>query len=416
MASLLDRQLIVVTGKGGTGKSTLACALGLLAARRGLRTIVVELGDQHRLPDIFAASGSGLDGPNRARRSDRSKHSDHGHQGHQGHQEHQEHRIHRDHHDEHHDEHGNRHDDRHGGRHYGEEIELQEGLWSTSIDPDRALAEWLQILAGRISARLLASSSTFQYFAAAAPGAKELVSMVKLRELCEGRGKAKRGSSDSARERRGRAPYDLVVLDAPASGHALAMLSSPRTFSSIVRVGPLAEQAQKVREMLEDPGRTAYVAVTHASEMAVTETLELEEGLRRELDRDLDAVIVNGTMPRRFTREELGRIAAAAGVSAASGASGASEASAASGASEASTGQSQDQGQGASAEVTNSAAQMARTVNDRARVQLAQIARLRRQRFAKGLPPVVLTVPFAFVPVFDLAAVRRISDRLTGKI
>ena len=255
--------------------------------------------------------------------------------------------------------------------------------------------------------------------------------MVKLRELCEGRGKAKRGSSDSPRERRGRAPYDLVVLDAPASGHALAMLGSPRTFSSIVRVGPLAEQAQKVREMLEDPGRTAYVAVTHASEMAVTETLELEEGLRRELDRDLDAVIVNGTMPRRFTREELSRIAAAAGASAASGASGASAASGAAGAAKASAtaaasaaskasatsaGQSQDQGQGASAEVTNSAAQMARTVNDRARVQLAQIARLRRQRFAEGLPPVVLTVPFAFVQAFDLDAVRRISDRLASKI
>ena len=75
------------------------------------------------------------------------------------------------------------------------------------------------------------------------------------------------------------------------------MLRSPQTFSAIVRVGPLAEQAQALRELLEDAQRSAYVAVTHASEMAVTETLELEEGLRRELDRDLDAVIVNGTMP-----------------------------------------------------------------------------------------------------------------------
>ncbi len=102
------------------------------------------------------------------------------------------------------------------------------------------------------------------------------------------------------------AAYDLVVLDAPATGHALAMLRSPQTFSAIVRVGPLAEQAQALRELLEDAERSAYVAVTHASEMAVTETLELEEGLRRELDRDLDAVVVNGTMPRRFTRKELG--------------------------------------------------------------------------------------------------------------
>lgn len=346
MASLLERKLIVVTGKGGVGKSTLASALGLAAAGRGLRTIVVELGAQHHLPDLFAAA----------------------------------------------------HDD-------GREIELQENLWSTTIDPDRALAEWLQTLTGRISARLLASSSTFQYFAAAAPGVKELVSMIKLRELCVGRGKAQRAAGDSPGGKRGRAAYDLVVLDAPASGHALAMLRSPQTFSTIVRVGPLAEQAQQVRALLEDPTRAGYVAVTHASEMAVTETLELEEGLRRELDRDLDAVIVNGTMPRRFTREELERISAAGeGISAAAGRDRAAKTGKVSSAS------------ARDAELANSAAQMARTVNDRARVQLAQIARLRRQRFAEGEPPAVLTVPFAFVPIFDLDAVRRVSARLASKI
>ncbi len=339
MGPLLERKLIVVTGKGGVGKSTLASALGLAAAGRGLRTIVVELGAQHHLPDLFAAA----------------------------------------------------HDD-------SREIELQENLWSTTIEPDRALAEWLQTLTGRISARLLASSSTFQYFAAAAPGVKELVTMVKLRELCMGGGKGKRGSSDSP-------SYDLVVLDAPASGHALALLRSPQTFSTIVRVGPLAEQAQQVRELLEDPSRAGYVAVTHASEMAVTETLELEEGLRRELDRDLDAVIVNGTMPRRFTREELERISAAVeGISAMAGPGHAAKTRKTSSTS------------ARDAAIADTAAQMARTVNDRARVQLAQIARLRRQRFAEGEPPVVLTVPFVFAPECDLDTVRGVGNRLASKL
>ncbi len=355
MASLLERKLIVVTGKGGVGKSTVASAIGLATAKQGLRTIVVELGAQHHLPDLFAADGIGPNGPNPTMCAEGNEHSHPGHRP---------------------------------DRHDGEEIELQQRLWTTSIDPDRALGEWLQTLTGRISARLLASSSTFQYFAAAAPGVKELVSMVKLRELCEGRGAAKGESSDSSHERRGQMAYDLVVLDAPASGHALAMLRSPQTFASIVRVGPLAEQAQALRELLEDPKRSGYVAVTHASEMAVTETLELEEGLRRELDRDLDAVIVNGTMPRRFSRQDLERIALAT----------------------------RDGGDGADTDVASNAVRMARTVNDRAKVQLAQIARLRRQRFAGGSPPAVLTVPFAFVPVFDLDAVRRISDRLGGKI
>jgi anion-transporting ArsA/GET3 family ATPase len=210
MASLLKRKLIVVTGKGGTGKTTVASALGLLGARKGLRTVVAELGDQHRLPALFGH----LHAP-----------------------------------------------------HPGAEIELEPGLWSTSIDPERALFEWLRTLGGRISTRMLAASTTFQYFAAAAPGAKELVSLVKLRELCERPLPHRHRLEDSAD---GDGGYDLVVLDAPATGHALAMLRSPQTFGAIVRVGPLAEQAQGVRAMLEDPAHTAYLAVAQGTEMAVS--------------------------------------------------------------------------------------------------------------------------------------------------
>ncbi|HEY5286859.1 MAG TPA: hypothetical protein VIJ50_07125, partial [Solirubrobacteraceae bacterium] len=91
---------------------------------------------------------------------------------------------------------------------------------------------------------------------------------------------------------------------------------------------------------------------------------------------------------RRFSRQDLERIALAR----------------------------RDGGNGADANVASNAVRMARTVNDRAKVQLAQIARLRRERFAGGAPPALLTVPFAFAPVFDLEAVRRISNRLAGKI
>jgi anion-transporting ArsA/GET3 family ATPase len=323
MASVLERKLIVVTGKGGTGKTTLACALGLLGARSGLRTVVAELGGQHRLPALFGHSQPPAP---------------------------------------------------------GNEVKLEPSLWSTSIDPDRALFEWLRTLGGRISVRMLAASSTFHYFAAAAPGAKELVSMVKVRELCEGpRG---RGSHEG---------YELVVLDAPATGHALAMLRSPETFAAIVRVGPLAEQAQGMRALLEDSNRSAYVAVAQGTEMAVTETLELEEGLRRHLDRDLDAVIVNGTMPRRFTREELRRISHTTEEDALT-----------------------PLGQDAS--LAKSAGRTARTVYHRARVQQSQIARLRRQRFAEGMPPQVITIPFLFTPELDLAGVRGIADGLERKL
>lgn len=330
---MLDRKLIVVSGKGGTGKTTLASALGLLGARRSLRTIVVELGDQHRLPALFGHPHTPA---------------------------------------------------------LGVEVELESDLWSISIDPDRALLEWLRTLGGRISVRMLAGSSTFHYFAAAAPGARELVSMVKIRELCE-RPSLEEGSRNSAqtRDEHRRHHYDLVVLDGPATGHALALLRSPQTFAAIVRVGPLAEQAQGVRELLEDSRRTAFLAVTHATEMAVTETLELEQGLRRHIDRDLEAVVVNGTVPRRFTREELQRLSGAAEDSLAAF------------------------GEGAILAV--SAELMARSVYERARLQQSQLARLRRQRFADGKPPSLTTLPLLFTPELDLAAVRKIAVGLERK-
>jgi anion-transporting ArsA/GET3 family ATPase len=307
MSSPLEHQLLVVTGKGGVGKTTVAAALGLLAAQRGLRTIVVEMGDQRRLPALFGLAA---------------------------------------------------HDP-------GVETKLQERLSSISIDPDRALLEWLQTLGGRVSGRVLASSSTFQYFAAAAPGARELVSMVKIWELTQGE-----------RWRKRAAGYDLVVLDAPATGHALGMLHSPQTFGAIARVGPIAGQAQRVRELLEDPTRSDYLAVAQGTEMAISETLEVQDGLRRQLGRELHTVLVNGVLPRRFTGAELRRIDPLSG----------------------------------SDPLRASAALAARAVHDRARFQHNQLARLRRRHFE------VLGVPFLFAAELDLPAVRRIAEHLGRKL
>jgi anion-transporting ArsA/GET3 family ATPase len=305
MTALLAQRLLVITGKGGTGKTTIATAIGLLAAGRGLRTIVVEVGHQDRLSSLYSGAAAQP----------------------------------------------------------GRETRLQGDLWSLSIDPDRALLEWLQVLGGRISGRVLATSGTFQYFAAAAPGAKELVSMVKVWELTES--KRLRGQSTG---------YDLVVLDAPATGHALGMLESPATFGAIVRVGAVAAQTERVQALLSDPGRTGFVGVAQPSEMAVTETLELQQGLQKMLGRELDAVVVNGVMPRRFEERELRQL------------------------------------ERVEDPIARPAAKAARAVHDRARLQHNQIARLRRRRFE------VLAVPFQFRSELDLDALRQIAEHLGRKL
>lgn len=308
MPSLLDRSLIIVTGKGGVGKTTVATALGLAAAAEGRRTIVVEVGDQHRLPGIF-----GLPDPVP-----------------------------------------------------GAETELEGALSSTSVDPQRTLFEWIEAQpGGRVPARVLSQSNTFQYFVAAAPGAKEVVTMTKVWELAQ-----------TARWRKRASGYDLVVVDAPSSGHALAMLRAPRTFAAIARVGPIANQAARVSEFLDDPGHSAYIAVAQGSEMAVTETIELETRLRRQLGRRLEAVVVNGVLPRRFSTAELKQISSAGGGS----------------------------------QAARSASRAAREVHERARHQHNQIARLRRHHLA------VHNVPFVFEPELELPALREISERLRGSL
>jgi anion-transporting ArsA/GET3 family ATPase len=313
MRSPLQRELVVVTGKGGVGKTTIATALGLLARDRGLRTIIVEVGEQARVPQLFRPEDE---------------------------------------------------------RATGTEVELSDRLWSLSIDPDRALLEWLQALGGRVSGKVLASSSTFQYFAAAAPGAKELVSMVKIWELTR------------ERRQRGRR-YDLVVLDAPATGHALGLLGSPRTFGAVARVGPVARQTERLSGLLEDRARTGYLAVAHPTEMAVTETLELQTSLRQRLGRELDGVIVNGILPRRFSAAELALIEPLRSGSDASG---------------------------TATTLTRSAALAARAISDRSRAQHNQLARLRRRNFD------VINVPFLFTAELDLAAIGAIAEHLRRRL
>ena len=310
----------------------------MLAAREGRRTIVVEVGEQNRLSELFGVSAPEP----------------------------------------------------------GSQARLEHNLSTISIDPDQALLEWLQALGGRVSGRLLASSGTFQYFAAAAPGAKELVSMVKIWQLTRG------GRRDGA--------HELVVLDAPATGHALGMLASPRTFGAIARVGPIVGQTRHVQELLQDPARTAYIAVALATEMAVTEALEVQEGLQRELGRELATVIVNALLPRRFTPAEMARIDALE--AAVGGAGRGSRVPRDRGARSATAGGGgKGSGNGAPPpELARAAVRAARTVHERSRFQHNQLARLRRRDFD------VLGVPFVWGEGLDLEAVRAIAELLGRKL
>ena len=309
MSSILDRQMVFVTGKGGVGKSTVAGALGIAAAARGRRTIVCEVGSQDRLARTYGRDSAP-----------------------------------------------------------GEEIELAEGLWSTSIDPHAALGEWLTSqLGSRVIARPLMNSTTFQYFVAAAPGAREIVTLVKVWELVQ-----------SERWRKQARSYELAIVDAPASGHGVGMLMTAKTVADAARVGPIASQANRVRELLEDPRRSGYLAVALAEEMPVTETIELQARLHEELGREIEAVVVNGVYPRRFTKADIDRVVATAG---------------------------QDGPLG------RAAARAAHFESRRASDQQAQLRRLRKA--AEGD---VVTLPFLFEAELDRGDLEGLADELGRKL
>ena len=115
------------------------------------------------------------------------------------------------------------------------EVELEQNLWAISIDPDESMREYLELqLRVKAMGDLLARSRIFQYLAAATPGLKELVTIGKIWELAQ-----------LDRRTRAARKYDLVIVDAPATGHGIGFLQTPRTFATIARVGPIASRARR---------------------------------------------------------------------------------------------------------------------------------------------------------------------------
>jgi anion-transporting ArsA/GET3 family ATPase len=226
-----------------------------------------------------------------------------------------------------------------------------------SIDPDDALAEWMARNIGRAGAALLSRSDAFRYFVAAAPGARELISIGKAWDL----------TRDGSR---------LVVVDGPSSGHAVGLLQAPFTFGRIDRIGPIGQQARQISDFLADPARCAIALVCTPHEMPVTETLELAAAIEAVTDRRADVVIANQVLPDRFDDDEIDCIEAALS--------------------------------NADDPCLRAACRQAIVAWRRAREQEHQLARLR----AEAIAPII-ELPFLFVPSLGLDELRTLRRALT---
>lgn len=297
---------MIVTGKGGVGKTTVSVALGMRAAAEGKRTIVCEVSAQENASRMFEHTTVGF-----------------------------------------------------------HEVELEENLWAISIDPDESMREYVLLqLKVRAMRDMLFRSRIFNYLAAATPGLKELVTIGKIWELAQLDRKVKSGRK-----------YDTVIVDAPATGHGVGFLQTPRTFANIARVGPIHSQAQTLDNFITDHENTGVAIVALPEEMPVNETAALEHDLVNEVGVAVDRVYLNGLYPERFSKAEAEMLTALAAA---------------------------EEGP------SKAAARAALSEFGRARSQRAQLARLRRRAEAP-----VKTLPFLFEPDLGPEAARRLSKRLS---
>jgi len=165
--------------------------------------------------------------------------------------------------------------------------EVSRNLWAMSMDTEESLKEYLHLqLRVPLAARLGPLARTFDFVATAAPGVKEILTVGKF--------------AWEVKEEH----YDLVVVDAPATGHVVGQLASPVAISELVRVGVIRQQTQWVIELLTDPAITGVVVVSTPEEMPVNETLELIGRLQGETTIDVAAVIANRVLPELFGDSE----------------------------------------------------------------------------------------------------------------
>jgi anion-transporting ArsA/GET3 family ATPase len=176
----------------------------------------------------------------------------------------------------------------------GSDVSLvAKNIWAVNMDPEKALEEYgMMTLKVRALYRAVFDNRYTRTFFRAVPGIHDW-SML---------GKAWWHTTEKGED--GRPRFDVVILDAPATGHGLDMLRVPKVIVDIVPPGLLRRDAERAWAMFQDPRQTGVVLVTLPEEMPTTETIELAGALRDELKLPLERIVVNGVLPPLFSKEE----------------------------------------------------------------------------------------------------------------
>ncbi len=242
MTELLNLRFVTVVGKGGVGKTTVAAALAVAAARRGKRVLIAMCNAKERISQLLEVAPIGATN-----------------------------------------------------------VRVLPGVDAVNMSPKVALEEYgMMVLKVRALYRAIFENRLVSAFLRGTPGI-EAWSML---------GKAQFHAYETLPD--GRPRYDMVILDSPATGHALEMLRVPRVLLDVAPPGLLRREAERAWQLFSDPKRAGALLVTLAEDMPTSESIELYAALTNELHLPVAALAVNGVMPVLFDAHERDWLATAA--------------------------------------------------------------------------------------------------------
>ena len=231
LKELLQRRVVILTGKGGVGKSTSSAAIALIAAQQGKKVLVIEVDAKGNVPDFFDTTRVGF----KYRR-------------------------------------------------------LHQNVYGLSMQPSESMHEYLSIMLHVPRFSLNPLTGFMEYASKAIPGLKEI--------LVTGKIYYEEKQYDGDRPR-----WDLVVVDGAPTGHVVSQLGAAGHLKTLVKSGPIHEQAEQIDELLTDAARTALVLVTIPEEMPTLETIDLAGRFAHQTGIEPRGLIINQLQPRHISGE-----------------------------------------------------------------------------------------------------------------
>ena len=229
---VLNKRLVIFSGKGGVGKTTMAISLGLMAARLGKKTLLVEMNSPERVAGFFGLKAIGY-----------------------------------------------------------KETVCQKNLSGINVNPKDCFEEYiLQRIHFKKVFDTFVNNRFVTSFLNAVPGFNELMMVGKIYDL--------------AAHRHSQKPYDLIIVDGPATGHGASAFEVPQIVYNAVKVGPLHSQSKKMIDFLQDKTMTVFCPVTLLEEMPIVEMTELISRIKAKLGIGVGPIFVNAYQKNIFSKEE----------------------------------------------------------------------------------------------------------------